>query len=155
VASPAPRRIVEEAVVRELLREGVVVIAVGGGGFPVVADENGELRGVAAVIDKDHASSLLARSLEAELFLISTSIEQVALRFGTPEEEWVDRLTVEEARRYLAEGGHFARGSMAPKIEAAVAFVEATGGTALITNPENVERALAGETGTRIVGSGP
>ncbi|MGE5459461.1 MAG: carbamate kinase [Solirubrobacterales bacterium] len=154
VASPAPRRIVEEGVVRELLREGVVVIAVGGGGIPVVADEDGELRGVAAVIDKDHASSLLARSLGAELFLISTSIEQVALRFGTPEEEWVDRLTVEEARRYLAEGGHFARGSMAPKIEAAVAFVEATGGTALITNPENVERALAGETGTRIVASG-
>jgi carbamate kinase len=154
VASPAPRRIVEEGVVRELLREGVVVIAVGGGGIPVVADENGELRGVAAVIDKDHASSLLARSLGAELFLISTSIEQVALGFGTPEQEWVDRLTVEEARRYLAEGGHFARGSMAPKIEAAVAFVEATGGTALITNPENVERALAGETGTRIVGSG-
>jgi carbamate kinase len=154
VASPAPRRIVEEGVVRELLREGVVVIAVGGGGIPVIADENGELRGVAAVIDKDHASSLLARSLGAELFLISTSIEQVALRFGTPEEEWVDRLTVQEARRYLAEGGHFARGSMAPKIEAAVAFVEATGGTALITNPENVERALAGETGTRIVASG-
>jgi carbamate kinase len=154
VASPAPKRIVEEDVVRELLRAGVVVIAAGGGGIPVVADEDGELRGIAAVIDKDHASSLLARSLGAELFLISTSIEQVALRFGTPEQEWVDRLTVEEARGYLAEGTHFAKGSMAPKIQAAVAFVEATGGTALITNPENVERALAGETGTRIVGSG-
>jgi carbamate kinase len=154
VASPAPKRIVEEDVVRELLRTGVVVIAAGGGGIPVVADEDGELRGIAAVIDKDHASSLLARSLGAELFLISTSIEQVALRFGTPEQEWVDRLTVEEARGYLAEGTHFAKGSMAPKIQAAVAFVEATGGTALITNPENVERALAGETGTRIVGSG-
>jgi carbamate kinase len=153
VASPAPRRIVEEDVVRELLRDGVVVIAAGGGGIPVVADANGELRGIAAVIDKDHASSLLARSLGAELLVISTSVEKVALRFGTPEQEWVDRLTAEEARRYLAEGDHFARGSMAPKIEAAVAFVEATGGTALITNPENVERALAGETGTRIVGS--
>jgi carbamate kinase len=154
VPSPAPRRIVEEDVVRRLLREGVVVIAVGGGGIPVVADEKGELRGIAAVIDKDHASSLLARSLGAELFLISTSIERVALRFGTPEQAWIDRLTVGEARRYLAEGGHFATGSMAPKIEAAVAFVEATGGTALITDPENVERALAGETGTRIVAGG-
>ena len=153
VASPAPRRIVEEDVVRELLRDGVVVIAAGGGGIPVVADENGELRGIAAVIDKDRASSLLARALGAELFLISTSIEKVAVRFGTPEQAWVDRLTVGEARRYLEEGVHFARGSMAPKIEAAVAFVEATGGMALITDPENVERALAGETGTRIVRS--
>jgi carbamate kinase len=151
VPSPRPRRIVEEPVIRELLAAGVVVIAVGGGGIPVVADENGDLRGVAAVIDKDHASSLLAASLGAQLFLISTSVERVALRFGTPEQEWVDRLTVEEARRYLAEGVHFAKGSMAPKIEASVAFVERTGGTALITSPECVERALAGETGTRIV----
>jgi carbamate kinase len=150
VPSPAPRRIVEEGVIRDLLNAGVVVIAVGGGGIPVVADAEGNLRGIAAVIDKDHASSLLASALGAELFVISTSIERVALRFGTPEQEWVDRMTPEEARGYLAEGSHFARGSMAPKIEAAVAFVEATGGTALITNPESVERALAGETGTRI-----
>ena len=150
VASPAPKRIVEEGVIRELLNDGVVVIAVGGGGIPVVADANGELRGVPAVIDKDHASSLLASSLGAELFVISTSVEKVALRFGTPEQQWVDHLTPEEARRYLAEGTHFAKGSMAPKIEAAVAFVEATGGTAVITDPESVARALAGETGTRI-----
>jgi carbamate kinase len=153
VASPAPKRIVEEDVVRALLADGVVVIAAGGGGIPVVADEHGDLRGVAAVIDKDHASSLLASRLSAELFVISTSVERVALRFGTPEQTWVDRLTVEEARSYLAEGTHFARGSMAPKIEAAAAFVEATGGTALITDPDSVERALAGETGTRIVGA--
>jgi carbamate kinase len=150
VASPAPKRIVEESVIRELLNDGVVVIAVGGGGIPVVADANGELRGVPAVIDKDHASSLLASSLGAELFVISTSVEKVALGFGTPEQRWVDHLTPEEARRYLAEGTHFAKGSMAPKIEAAVAFVEATGGTAVITDPESVARALAGETGTRI-----
>ena len=150
VASPAPKRIVEESVIRELLNDGVVVIAVGGGGIPVVADANGELRGVPAVIDKDHASSLLASSLGAELFVISTSVEKVALGFGTPEQQWVDHLTPEEARRYLAEGTHFAKGSMAPKIEAAVAFVEATGGTAVITDPESVARALAGETGTRI-----
>ncbi len=154
VASPAPKRIVEEGVIRDLLNDGVVVIAVGGGGIPVVADANGDLRGVPAVIDKDRASSLLASSLGAELFVISTSIEKVALRFGTPEQQWVDHLTPEEARRYLAEGTHFAKGSMAPKIEAAVAFVEATGGTAVITNPESVARALAGETGTRIGSAG-
>ncbi len=152
VPSPEPVRIVEEDVIRSLLDEGVVAIAVGGGGIPVVADGDGNLRGVAAVIDKDLASSLLASSLGAELFLISTSVEKVALRFGTPEQEWVDRLTTSEARGYLEEGGHFAAGSMAPKIRAALAFAEATGGTALITNPENVERALAGETGTRISG---
>ncbi len=150
VASPQPKRIVEEGVIRDLLAAGVVVIAVGGGGIPVVAEANGDLRGIAAVIDKDRASSLLATSLGAELFVISTSIEKVALRFGTPEQEWVDHLTPQQARRYLDEGTHFAKGSMAPKIEAAVAFVEATGGTALITNPESVARALAGETGTRI-----
>ncbi len=152
VPSPEPMRIVEEDVIRNLLDEGVVAIAVGGGGIPVVADADGNLRGVAAVIDKDLASSLLASSLGAELFVISTSVEKVALRFGTPEQEWIDRLTPSEARRYLAEGVHFAKGSMAPKIRAAIAFAEATGGTALITNPENVERALAGETGTRISG---
>jgi len=150
VPSPAPKRIVELEVIRRLLAEGVVVIAVGGGGIPVVADAEGNLRGVAAVIDKDLASSLLAASLGAELLVISTSIEQVALRFGTPEQSWVDHLTPEEARGYLDEGVHFAKGSMAPKIEAALSFVEATGGTALITNPESVERALRGETGTRI-----
>jgi carbamate kinase len=150
VASPAPKRIVELDVIRALLAEGVVVIAVGGGGIPVTADADGNLRGVAAVIDKDLASSLLATALGAELFVISTSIEQVALRFGTPEQEWVGHLTPQEARTYLDEGVHFAKGSMAPKVQAALAFVEATGGTALITNPESVERALRGETGTRI-----
>jgi carbamate kinase len=150
VPSPAPKRIIEEDAIRSLLADGFVVIAVGGGGIPVVADEDGNLRGIAAVIDKDRASSLLASSLEAELLLISTSVERVALRFGTPEQEWVDRLTLSQAKDYLAEGIHFARGSMAPKIEAAISFVERVGGTALITDPENVERALAGETGTRI-----
>ncbi|HZD17755.1 MAG TPA: carbamate kinase [Actinomycetota bacterium] len=150
VPSPHPKRIVEEAAIRSLLREGFVVIAVGGGGIPVVADADGNLSGVAAVIDKDLASSLLASRLEAELFLISTAVEQVALRFGTPEQEWVDALTASEAEAYLAEGGHFAEGSMAPKVRAAVSFVRSTGGTAVITDPDNVERALAGDTGTRI-----
>ncbi len=150
VPSPRPMRVVEEDSIRTLLAEGFVVIAVGGGGIPVVADADGNLTGIAAVIDKDLASSLLATRLRAELFVISTSIERVALRFGTPEQEWVDRLTLSEAERYLAEGSHFAPGSMAPKIRAATSFVEATGGTAIITDPDNVERALAGETGTRI-----
>jgi carbamate kinase len=150
VASPKPIRIVEENSIRTLLGEGFVVIAVGGGGIPVVTDGDGNLSGIAAVIDKDLASSLLAARLRAELFVISTSVEKVALRFGTPEQEWVDRLTLSEAERYLAEGTHFAAGSMAPKIRAAISFVEASGGTAIITDPANVERALAGETGTRI-----
>jgi carbamate kinase len=151
VPSPQPRRIVEEDVIRSLLAQGVVTISVGGGGIPVVADADGNLQGIAAVIDKDRASSLLASRLPAELFLISTSVEKVALRFGTPEQEWVDRMTLSQARTYLEEGIHFAKGSMAPKIEAAVSFVERTGGTAVITDPDDVERALAGETGTRIV----
>lgn len=152
VPSPAPIRIVEQDVIGSLLDDGMVVIAAGGGGIPVVADGQGNLTGVAAVIDKDRASALLASSLGAELFVISTSVEKVALRFGTPEQEWVDRLSVEEAKHYLGEGVHFAKGSMAPKIEASVSFVEATGGVALITSPDGVERALAGETGTRILG---
>ena len=150
VASPAPKRIVEEGAIRSLLADGFVVIAVGGGGIPVVADAEGNLSGIAAVIDKDLASSLLASRLKAELFVISTAVEKVALRFGTPEQEWVDHLTLSQATAYLEEGTHFAKGSMAPKIQAAISYVEATGGTAVITDPDNVERALTGETGSRI-----
>jgi carbamate kinase len=151
VASPEPVRIVELAAVEDLVNAGFVVITVGGGGIPVVADADGNLSGVAAVIDKDLASSLLARELGAELFLISTAVEKVALRFGRPDQEWIDRMTVSQAKEYLQEGTHFAKGSMAPKIDAAVRYVEATGGTAVITDPGNVERALSGETGTSIV----
>ncbi len=151
VASPEPKRIVEIDVVRRLLDAGVVVITVGGGGIPVVADADGNLHGVPAVIDKDHASALLAIEIGADLILISTAVEKVALRFGRPDQEWVDRLTVGEVKGYLADGGHFAEGSMAPKMRAVVRFLEAGGTEALITNPENLERAIAGETGTRIV----
>ena len=151
VASPQPKRIVEIDVIRQLMDAGVVVICVGGGGIPVVADENGDLYGVAAVIDKDLASALLANELDADLLIISTAVEKVALRFGTPEQEWVDRFTLAEVKQYLDEGGHFAEGSMAPKMRAVVQFLEAGGKEALITNPENLERAMAGETGTRIV----
>ncbi len=151
VASPQPVRIVEEQAIRSLLDEGFVVISVGGGGIPVVRTTAGNLEGVAAVIDKDRASSLLASGIGAERFIISTSVEKVALRYGTPEQEWVDRMTLSEAKRYLEEGTHFAKGSMAPKIEAVVAYLERGGGEAIITDPDNVERALAGETGTHIV----
>ncbi len=149
VASPRPVEIIERDAIKALIERGFTVVAVGGGGIPVVADERGELIGAAAVIDKDYASALLARSIGADLLLISTSVEKVALNFNRPEERWLDRLTVTEARRYLAEG-HFGKGSMAPKIEASISFLEAGGVAALITNPENIERAMAGKTGTRI-----
>ncbi|MGB9358518.1 MAG: carbamate kinase [Acidimicrobiia bacterium] len=151
VASPQPMRIVELEVIKNLLDAGVVTIAVGGGGIPVVTNANGDLEGIAAVIDKDLASALLAVQVDADLLLISTAVEKVALNFGTPEQEWVDQFTLAEVQQYLAEGGHFAEGSMAPKMRAVVQFLEAGGKEALITNPENLERAMAGETGTRIV----
>jgi carbamate kinase len=151
VASPRPLRIVEIDAIRSLMDSGFVVVGVGGGGIPVVADQNGDLTGIAAVIDKDFASAMLAAEIDADLFLISTSVDQVALDFGTPEQRWVDRMSLEEAKAHLAEGRHFAPGSMAPKIEAVISFLEAGGKEALITSPANIERALAGETGTRIV----
>jgi carbamate kinase len=151
VASPDPLRIVEEDAIRALIENGFVVISAGGGGIPVVADADGNLSGVAAVIDKDRASALLATCIGAELLLITTAVEKVALDFGTPQERWVDRMTLAEAKERLAEGRHFAAGSMAPKIEAVIRFLECGGATAVITDPENVERALAGETGTTIV----
>jgi carbamate kinase len=151
VASPQPMRIVELDVIKNLLDAGVVTIAVGGGGIPVVSNADGDLEGIAAVIDKDLASALLAVQVDADLLLISTAVEQVALNFGTPEQRWVDQFTLAEVKQYLEEGGHFAEGSMAPKMRAVVQFLEAGGKEALITNPGNLERAMAGETGTRIV----
>jgi carbamate kinase len=150
VASPLPIRIVEEEAVKGLIGAGFVVITVGGGGIPVVADGQGRLKGVAAVIDKDYASSLLATALGVDLFLISTSVEKVAIHFGKPNQRWVDQMTLSQAKAYLAEGVHFAQGSMAPKIQAIIWYLERGGREALVTSPENIERALAGETGTRI-----
>ncbi len=151
VPSPMPKEIVELDSIRLLLDAGIVVITAGGGGIPVVDIGEGEYRGIAAVVDKDYASSLLARALQADLFLIATAIEKVALHFGRPDQRWIDRMTLEEARRYLAEGIHFAAGSMAPKIQAILWYLEAGGKQALITSPENIGRALRGETGTWIV----
>ena len=155
VASPKPQHIVELPAIRSMLEAGFVVIAAGGGGIPVVADEQGCLSGVAAVIDKDLATGLLAHQLGADLFVISTAVEKVCLFYGTPQQVELDRITAAEARRYLA-AGHFKAGSMKPKIEAVLAFLEGgLGGgarTALITNPENLKRAMKGETGTYITG---
>jgi len=151
VASPKPIRIVEEPAVKLLLDTGVVVITTGGGGIPVAADEKGYLKGVAAVIDKDFASSLLASNLGAELFVMSTAVDKVALNFGKPNEIWLGKITLQEAKGYLAEGTHFATGSMAPKIEAAIQFLENGGKKVIITNPENLEKAMDGNTGTHIV----
>jgi carbamate kinase len=150
VPSPKPIRIVEIEAIQSLIHQGFIVIAVGGGGIPVVENEHGELVGVEAVIDKDFASSLLSSNLQADLFLISTAVEQVALNFNKPNQEWLKKMTLVEAKQYLAEG-HFAKGSMEPKIRAIIDYLEAGGKEALVTNPENIERALAGETGTRIV----
>ena len=151
VASPLPKEVVELEAVKTLLNAGVTVITVGGGGIPVIDLGNNEYQGVAAVIDKDFASSLLARLINADLFLISTAVEKVAINFGRPEQKWLDKMTLAEARQYLAEGTHFAKGSMAPKIQAIIWFLENGGKQALITNPENIGRALKGETGTWIV----
>jgi carbamate kinase len=151
VASPLPKEVVELDTVNALLDAGVVVITVGGGGIPVIDQGDGSYKGTAAVIDKDYASSLLARAIQADLFLISTAVEKVAINFGKPNEKWLDRMTLAEAKQYLAEGVHFAKGSMAPKIQAIIWYLEAGGKQALITNPENIGRALRNETGTWIV----
>lgn len=151
VASPLPKEVVELDSVKTLLSIGATVITVGGGGIPVIDKGNRELVGTAAVIDKDFASSLLAQNIGADLFLISTAVEKVALNFGKPDQKWLDKMTVAEAKTYLAEGIHFAKGSMAPKVQAIIWFLENGGKQALITDPENIGRALKGETGTWIV----
>jgi carbamate kinase len=152
VSSPKPIEIVEIEAVRQAVEMGWVVVACGGGGIPVVRNAEDELRGVSAVIDKDMASSLLAVELGADLFLISTGVEKVALHFGKPEQVDLGQITVAEAKRYRAEG-HFAAGSMQPKIDACIEFLENSRNPharCLITNPQNLQRALAGETGTKI-----
>mgnify|MGYP001766085813 FL=1 len=151
VASPIPVEVVEIEAVRALIAAGVVVVTVGGGGIPVIDNGAGGCEGVAAVIDKDYASSLLSTLINADLFVISTAVEKIAINFGKPDQKWLDRMTLAEAKAYLAEGVHFAKGSMAPKIQAIINFLEAGGKEALVTNPENIGRALRGETGTRIV----
>lgn len=150
VASPLPVEVVELDTVKALIEAGVIVITVGGGGIPVVDAGDGSYIGTAAVIDKDFASSLLAQEIHADLFVISTAVEKVALNYNKPDQKLLDKITVAEARKYMEEG-HFAKGSMLPKMTAVISFLEKGGKQALITNPENIGRALAGETGTWIV----
>ena len=151
IASPIPLEIIELDAVKALVDADFIVVTVGGGGIPVARNEHGDLTGTTSVIDKDRASSLLARNLKVDLLLISTGVEKVALNFAQPNQQWLERMTVSEAKRYSAEG-HFPSGSMGPKIEAIVEFLEANPqGKALITDPWNIGRALDGETGTWIV----
>ncbi|MHC1784278.1 MAG: carbamate kinase [Anaerolineaceae bacterium] len=149
VASPIPTKIVEAEAVKDLVQKGFVVVAVGGGGIPVIEKANGDLEGVEAVIDKDFGSALLANLISADLFVISTAVEKVAINYNKPDQKWLDHLTLAEAKKYAAEG-QFAKGSMLPKVQAIIKFLESGGKKALITNPESISRALAGETGTWI-----
>jgi carbamate kinase len=150
VPSPRPKRIVEAAAIRTLMDADFVVVACGGGGIPVVETEPGVYRGVEAVIDKDFASALLAASLGVPLFVVSTGVEKVAIRFRKPDQRFLDRLTVSEARRYLAEG-EFPEGSMGPKVRAAIEFLERGGKEVIITSEPYLEDAVAGRAGTHIV----
>jgi carbamate kinase len=151
VGSPKPKRIVELDIIASLVAQGHIVIACGGGGIPVVEDADGNLQGIEAVIDKDFASALLASDLKADLFVVSTGVEKVAINFNRPDQRWLDKLTLADAKRFLEEG-QFPRGSMGPKIEAIASFLAAGGERhAIITNPPNLGRALAGRTGTHIV----
>ena len=150
VPSPIPIKVIELPAIKALIQQGVIVYAVGGGGIPVVEDENGYLKGVAAVIDKDRASGLLANGLNADLLLISTAVEKVYLNFGKENEQPIDKMDHIQAQRYCEEG-HFTPGSMLPKVEACIEFIKKGGEEALITDPPNITRALNGETGTRIV----
>lgn len=149
VASPKPIEVVERPVIESMLASGFNVIAAGGGGIPVVHKDSG-LEGVNAVIDKDLASSLLAAQLKADLLIISTAIKQVALNFGKPDEKLIGTMTVSEAETYIKEG-HFAPGSMLPKIEAAVEFIKNGGKEVIITAPENIKEAVLNNGGTHIV----
>jgi carbamate kinase len=148
VPSPYPQEIIERDAIKELIDKGFIVTAVGGGGIPVVEDQNG-LKGIAAVIDKDYASSLLANAIEADMFIISTAVEKVSLNFGKENQIDLNRMTLAEAKQYAQEG-HFAAGSMGPKINAIIRYLENGGKEALITCPGKIEEALEGKTGTRI-----
>jgi carbamate kinase len=150
VPAPAPREIVELNSIRALLDQGILVVAVGGGGIPVVRQPDGTFAGRDAVVDKDAATVVLASELGASVLIKSTSVDKVALNFGTPQQVDIDQMTVRECRRYLQEG-HFAPGSMQPKIEAALAFLEQGGERVIITQPHHIEEALHGIYGTHIV----
>ena len=150
VASPRPQAIVEIESIRDMVEAGLVVVACGGGGIPVFKTEGHHLKGAAAVIDKDFAASCLAQQLDADCLIILTAVEKVAVNFGKPDQKWLDTLTPEEAQEYMAQG-HFAPGSMLPKVQAAVEFSQSKPGrAALITLLEKARDGIEGRTGTRI-----
>ena len=149
VPSPRPRRIVEADVVKRLSADGVIVIAAGGGGVPVVEDSEGMLHGIDAVIDKDLSTALLGVEVKAGLFIDLTSVEAVFLDYNKPRQRAISEMSVIDAKRYLAQG-HFAEGSMRPKIEAAIEFLEGGGEEVIITTPSLAMEALSGRAGTRI-----
>jgi carbamate kinase len=150
VPSPKPVDIVEKEEIAEMIKKNFVVIACGGGGIPVLRDKRGRLKGVAAVIDKDFAAERLASLIGAEMLLLITSVKQVAIFYGTPKQRNLKKMTLEEARYYWEEG-HFPPGSMGPKIEAAIKFIDSGGKRAIITSLEGVDAAIKGEGGTEIV----
>ncbi len=150
VPSPQPLDVVEKDLVKQLIEQGVITVTVGGGGIPVVRKEDGTIEGVEAVIDKDRASSLLARILDVDIFVILTGVEKVYVNFGKPNQKALDRVTISEASK-LMEEGHFPAGSMGPKIESAIAFVKATNRQCVITSLEKVSEALEGKSGTFII----
>lgn len=150
VASPQPQKIVELETVNQLVEQGTIVITVGGGGIPVVEEADGSLRGVAAVIDKDKSSAKLAKDLEAEMLVILTAVDRVCINFNKPNQEELSEINLEEASKYIQEG-HFAKGSMLPKVEACMDYVRSSNkGKALITSLERAKEALYGSTGTII-----
>jgi carbamate kinase len=150
VPSPIPKEIIELDVIRLLVESGYIVVATGGGGIPVIRNEQGDLEGVEAVIDKDLGSSLLARNLGADTFIILTAVDAVYLNFGKKNQKPISRATLPEIKQYMAEG-HFKPGSMKPKIEAIIQFLEGGGRKAIITSPKNLLKTIKGENGTTIV----
>lgn len=151
VPSPFPKKILEIETIRTLVQAGVITITAGGGGIPVIDQGDGQHTGITGAVDKDYAASLLAQELKADLFVVSTTVEKVAINFGRHNQTWFDKMTLSEAKKYLAKGVHFARGSMAPKVHAIVWYLENGGKEAVITNPENIGNALNRKTGTWFV----
>ena len=150
VASPLPRCILEGDIIRDLLTAGHVIVACGGGGVAVVPDSQGKLRGVTAIVDKDFTSALLAETLGAELLILSTAVDRVALHYGKPERVWIEKIDIKMAEQYLAQG-HFGMGNMGPKVQSAINFLKGGGKGVIITSPGNIFKSVAGSAGTHIV----
>ncbi len=150
VASPMPKELIELPAIKALTEQDMLVIAVGGGGIPVYKDQTGVLHGIEAVVDKDYASGLLAKELNADYFIISTGVERVSINFNKPDEKKLDSMTLSEARLYL-DKGYFAQGSMLPKVKSMIDFVSSTGKVGIITNPENISKAIHKRRGTWII----